>query len=133
VYQDILLKPDRGFEQSLHEHTRRVWFTAQPKPSEGIGCLVVLSEDMMKLETIEFFLQPPYLLPVCHDAGVVIVRLSHYLVDDELRVSADVKLRNPKFGGDAPVIDQGLILRHIVGSAEVQSNNIKESISLRRD
>jgi hypothetical protein len=72
VYQDILLESDRRFEQILHEHTWRVWFAAQPKPSEGIICLVVLSEDMMKLETIKFFLQPPYLLPVCCHAVVTI-------------------------------------------------------------
>jgi hypothetical protein len=55
------------------------------------------------------------------------------LIDDELRVSTDVKPLNPKFGGDVQAIDQGLVLHHIIGSAEVQSNNIKESISLRRD
>jgi hypothetical protein len=60
VYQNILLEPDRGLEQILREHTRRGWFAAQPKMSEGIGYLVVSLEDMMKLETIEFFLSPPY-------------------------------------------------------------------------
>jgi hypothetical protein len=93
VYQDILFETDRELEQIMREHTWRGWFTAQPEPSEGIGCLVVSSGDMMKLETIEFFLQPPYLLPVCCHAGVTIVRLSHYLIDDELRVFTDVKLK----------------------------------------
>jgi hypothetical protein len=88
---------------------------------------------MMKLKTIEFFLQPPYLLPVCRHVGVATVQLSHYLIDDELRVSTDAKLPNPKFIGDAHAVDQGLILYHIVGGAEVQPNNVKESISLRRD
>jgi hypothetical protein len=58
------------------------------------------SEDMVELETIEFLLQPPYLLPVCHHMGVVIARLSNYLIDNKLRVSMDVKPLNPKFGGD---------------------------------
>jgi hypothetical protein len=133
VYQDILLEPNRGLEQILREHTLTGWFVAQPELSESISRLIVLLEDMMKLETIEFFLQPPYLLPVSHHAGVVTVQLSHYLIDNKLRVSTDVKPLNPKFGGDAQAIDQGLVLHHIVGSAEVQSNNIKESISLRRD
>jgi hypothetical protein len=74
---------------------------------------------MVELKTIKFLLQPSYLLPVgCH-AGVVTIRLSHYLIDDELKVSADVKPLNPKFGGDAQTVDQGLILCHIVGGAEV--------------
>jgi hypothetical protein len=104
VYQDILLEPKRGLEQILCEHTRRGWFTTQPEPSEGIGCLIVSSEDMMKLKIIEFSLQPPYLLPVCHHAGVTIVRLSHYLINDELRVSTDVKPLNPKFGREARLL-----------------------------
>jgi hypothetical protein len=45
----------------------------------------------------------------------------------------DVKTWNPKFGGDVQTVDQCLVLCHIVGSMEVQSNNIKESISFRRD
>jgi hypothetical protein len=85
----------------------------------------------MKLKTIEFFLQPPYLLLVCCHAGVTIVQLSHYLIQ-QLRVSTYVKLL-PKFSGDAQAIDQRLVLCHMVGSTEVQSNNIKVPFSLRRD
>jgi hypothetical protein len=55
------------------------------------------------------------------------------LVDDELRVAADVKPLNPEFGGDAQAVDQCLIFCHIVGCEEVQSNHIEESISLTRD
>jgi hypothetical protein len=61
------------------------------------------------------------------------VRLSHYLIDIELRVSTDVKPLNPEFGGDAQTTVQCLVLYHIVASTEVQSNNIKESISFGRD
>jgi hypothetical protein len=60
-----------------------------------------MPEDMMKLETIKFFLQPSYLLLVGHHAGVTIVRHSHYLLDHELRVSTEVKPLNPEFGSDA--------------------------------
>jgi hypothetical protein len=35
------------------------WFTTRPESSEGIDCLVVSPEDMMKLKIIEFLLQPP--------------------------------------------------------------------------
>jgi hypothetical protein len=55
------------------------------------------------------------------------------LIDDKLGVPTDVNPLNLKFGGNAQDIDQGLVLRHIIGSVEVQLNNIKKSISLRRD
>jgi hypothetical protein len=35
--------------------------------------------------------------------GVMTVRLSHHLIDDEFRFSPDVKPLNLKFGGDAPL------------------------------
>jgi hypothetical protein len=46
---------------------------ARPESSEAIGCLVVSPEDMMKLKTVEFFLQPPHLLSICRHAGVTTV------------------------------------------------------------
>jgi hypothetical protein len=41
------------------------------------------------------------------------------LIDNELRVSTDIKLLNPKFGGDAQTVDQCLILRYFVSGVEV--------------
>jgi hypothetical protein len=38
-----------------------------------------------------------------------------------------------KFSSDAQAIYRGLILCHIIGSAEMRPNNVKESMSLRRD
>jgi hypothetical protein len=55
------------------------------------------------------------------------------LVDDELRVAADVKPLNPELGGDAQAVDQCLIFYHIVGCEEVQSNHVEEPISLTGD
>jgi hypothetical protein len=52
------------------------------------------------------YFQVSYLLPVCGHAGVMAVRLSHDLIDDELRVSTDRKPLNPKLGGDAQTVDQ---------------------------
>jgi hypothetical protein len=72
-------------------------------------------------------------LLVSRHLGVVTVLFFHYLVDDELRVSPDVYPLYFEFGGDVQAIDQGLILRHIIGSTEMQPNNVKESISFRRD
>jgi hypothetical protein len=103
----------------MGEHTQRGWFTARPELVEGIGYLVVSPEDMVELKVVKFLLQLPNLLSVCSHAGVMIVWLSHDLIDDELRVFADVKPMNPKFSGDAQTIDQRLILCHIVGYTDV--------------
>jgi hypothetical protein len=87
----------------------------------------------VELETIKLLLQLPNLLSVCHHAGVMTFRLSDDLVDDELRVTAYIKPLNPKLGSDAHAIDECLVLCHIVGCAEVQSNHVQELIPLRRD
>jgi hypothetical protein len=55
------------------------------------------------------------------------------LIDDELGVFKNVTPLNPDFSSDAQAVDQGLVLYHIISSTEVQLNNIKESISFRRD
>jgi hypothetical protein len=92
---------------------------ARPELGEGISCLVVSPVDMVELEAVKFLLQLSYFLPICSHVGVVIVRLSRDLIDDELRVSTDVMLPNSKFGGNAQTVDQCLILHHIVGGMEV--------------
>jgi hypothetical protein len=55
----------------------------------------------VELESIKLLLQLPNLLSVCHHEGFVAFRLSHDLVDDELRITADVNLLNPKLNGYA--------------------------------
>jgi hypothetical protein len=74
---------------------------------------------MVEFETTEFLLQLPNVLPVCSHAGVATVQLSHDLIDDEFRVSMDVKPLDSKFSGDAQIVDQCLVLHHIVGCMEV--------------
>jgi hypothetical protein len=118
-YRDILLEPDGRLEQILCEHTLRGWLAAWPKPSEGVGCLIVSSEDMVELEAVELLLQVSNLLEVCSHEWVTIVWLSHNLIDDELRVSTDVKLLNPKFSCNAQSVDQCLVVHHIVSGMEV--------------
>jgi hypothetical protein len=56
---------------------------------------------MMKLEIVNFFLKLPHLLLVGYHVRVTTTQLSNYLIDDELRVSADVKPLNLEFDGDA--------------------------------
>jgi hypothetical protein len=69
---------------------------ARPNLGEGVDCLVVAPEDMLKFKTIELLLKLSYLLAVCHHAEVVAIRLHHDLVDDELRVIMDVKPLDPQ-------------------------------------
>jgi hypothetical protein len=92
---------------------------ARPEPVKGVGCLVVSPEDMVKLEAVKFLLQLSYLLSVCIHAGVTTIRLFHDLIDDEPRVSVDIKPLNPMFGGNVQTVDQCPILRHIVGGTEL--------------
>jgi hypothetical protein len=94
-------------------------FVTRPESSEGIGRLVVVSEDMMKIKTIKLLLELPYVLEVCLHVGVTVIRLPHDLVDDELRVAMHIKLLDPELGGDAEAINKGLIFRHIVCRMEM--------------
>jgi hypothetical protein len=55
------------------------------------------------------------------------------LVEDKLRVTADVKPLDIELSGDAQAIDEGLVLCHVVGHAELQSNNVEELIALCGD
>jgi hypothetical protein len=74
---------------------------ARFEPGEGISYLVVSLEDMMEPKTIELLFQLPNLWPVCHHVGVMEVQLPHDMVDDELRVTRNVKPLNPEHGGNA--------------------------------
>jgi hypothetical protein len=73
----------------------------------------------MKFKAIELLLVLSHLLSVCCHVGVTTVRLPHDLVDDELRVTTNVKPLDPELGGNAEVVDEGLVLHQIVGHTEV--------------
>jgi hypothetical protein len=92
----------------------------RPKSGEGIS----------HHETVKLLFKLSYLLLVYRHAGVMAIRLPHDLVDDELRVTTEVKPLDPELDGDAQTVDVGIIFHHIVCHAEMQSNYV-ESISLR--
>jgi hypothetical protein len=54
----------------------------------------------------------------------VVARIFHDLVDDKLGVTSDVKTSHTQFDGDAQNVNQGLILRHVVGRSEVEPYNV---------
>ena len=55
---------------------------------------------------------------------VVTARLLHDLIDDELRVPAYVEALDAEFDGDAEATEEGLILRHVVRSREMQTDYV---------
>jgi hypothetical protein len=83
---------------------------ARPESDKGIVHFIVSLEDMTKFKAIELLLMFSNLLTVCLHVGVMTVRLPHDLVDDELRVTTDVKPLDPKLDGDAQAVDEGLIV-----------------------
>jgi hypothetical protein len=68
---------------------------------KGIGYIIVSPEDMMKFKDIKLLLKLSNLLMVRHHTGITRVRFPHDLVGDKLRVTTDIKLLDPKLGGDA--------------------------------
>jgi hypothetical protein len=67
---------------------------------EGVSHLIVMLEDMVKCKTVELLLKLPYLLVVCRHARVMTIRLPHNLVDNELKVTADVEPLDPELNSD---------------------------------
>ena len=57
--------------------------------------------DMMQLDPSEFVLELTYLLAVCCHEGGFAGGLLHDLVNDQLRVTADVEPRSAELDGDA--------------------------------
>ena len=56
-----------------------------------VGCLVEAPWDVIEFEAIELVLQPSDFLAVRSHLGIVVARLLHDLVDDQLGVTLDVK------------------------------------------
>jgi hypothetical protein len=91
---------------------------AQLELGDGVGYLIISPKDMVELKAIKL-LQLPNLLPVWRHSSVAAVQLPHDLVDNELKVTANIKPLDPKLDGDAQALDECLVFRHIVGCVEV--------------
>ena len=81
---------------------------------ETIRGIVVLSGDMMQLDPLEFVLELAHLLAVCCHEGAFAGGLLHDLVNDQLRVTADVESCRAELDGDVQPVDEGLVFRGIV-------------------
>ena len=67
---------------------------------EKIGGIVVLSGDVMQLDSLEFVLELAHLLVVCCHEGAFAGGLLHDLIDNKLRVATNVESCSTKFDGD---------------------------------
>ena len=70
---------------------------------------------MIELETVELVPQLADFLTVRSHLGIVVARLLHDLVDDQLGVTLDVEASDAQLDGDAHAIDERLIFGHIIG------------------
>ena len=68
----------------------------------------------MQLEPLEFVLELAHLLAVCCHEGAFVGGLLHDLIDDQLRVIANVESRSAELDGDAQPVDEGLIFQGVV-------------------
>ena len=68
---------------------------------EKIGGIVILLGDMMQLDPLEFVLELAHLLAVCYHEGAFAGGLLHELINDQLRVAADIQPHSVELDGDA--------------------------------
>ena len=98
----------------VDEDPARGWISPGSQFCEKIDGIIVLSGDMMQLDSLEFVLELAHLLLVCYHEGAFVGGLLHDLIDDQLRVAANVESCCTKFDGDVESVDEGLILCGIV-------------------
>ena len=67
------------------------WLSAGCRLHKHVGRLIEAPRDVIEFKAIEFVLQPSDFLVVCIHLGVVIARLLHDLVDDQLGVAPNIE------------------------------------------
>ena len=78
-----------------------------------------------QFEAVELIFEAAYCIAVCLHLWIVTARLLHYLVDDELRVTAHVETFDAELDGDAAATEEGLV----VGCWEVKTNHVAHVLS----
>ena len=98
----------------VDEDPAQRWILLGGQFCEKISGIVVLSGDVMQLDPLEFVIELAHLLAVCRHEGAFAGGLLHDLVNDQLRVTADVESRSAELDGDAQPVDKGLMFCNIV-------------------
>ena len=81
---------------------------------EEISGIAAPSRDVTQFDPLEFVLELAHLLAVCCHEGAFAGGLLHDLVDDQLRVTADVESRSAELDGDVQPVDEGVVFRDVV-------------------
>ena len=82
------LHADRRFIEVVDEDVRWWGLSTGGKLRKEVSCLVVMPEDVMKLESPEPLFEMTDLFAVCHHLGVTWSGLLHDLVDNEFRIAS---------------------------------------------
>ena len=91
----------RGFVLIAGEDACRDWLSAGCCFRKRVGCFIEAPWDVIEFEAIESVLQPSNFLAVCLHLGVVVARLLHDLVDDQLGVAPNVEASDAQLDGDS--------------------------------
>ena len=77
------------------------WLSARRYFRERVGRFIEAPWDVIEFEAVESVLQPSDFLAVRRHLGVMVARLLHDLVDDQLGVTPDVKTSDAQLDGDS--------------------------------
>ena len=77
------------------------WIPPGGQFCEKIDGIIILSGDVMQLNSLEFVLDLAHHLVVCRHEGAFAGGLLHDMVDDQLRVTTNVESCSTRFDGDA--------------------------------
>ena len=104
----------RWLVEIIDEDPAQRWISPSGQFHEKISDIVVFSGDVMQLDPLEFVLELTHLLVVrCHE-GALAGGFLHDLINDQLRVAANVESRSVELDSDAQSVDEGFLVRGIV-------------------
>jgi hypothetical protein len=117
----------------LNEYTNRYQRALGPQLGEHVGRHVVVTGDVVELLTLEVILELAHLSAVGVHCLLLDIACLVDLIDDDLGVVVRNKSLDSKGNGDAQPMDQGLILRAVVGRFVVDLQDVFQVIALGGD
>jgi hypothetical protein len=110
----IRLNTDRGCVEVVDEDPTGGGIPLGCHLSECISIIIVLSRDMMQLDSSKLVLQFAHLQAVHVHEGALTVGLLHDLVHYQLRVTVGVEPSGPELDSNADAIDEALVFSDVV-------------------